>query len=85
MTDDEKFDQLKSALLKTLGADIEPDRATRAIVAACMLSEGMGMTFEVFDDPGEALQAIFSCVTKVGAQHGIDFHYQHGFKTEPVH
>lgn len=86
MTDDEEeFEKLKAALIKTIGSDIEPDRATNAIIAACMLSEGMGMTFEVFNDPGEALQAIFSCVEKVGKHHGIDFRYENGFESETRH
>ena len=82
MTDDEQFKKLKEMLINMVNTDIEPGRAEKSIVAACMLSEGMDMTFEVFNDPKEALEAIFSCCEKVSKRYGIEFHVAnlHGAK-----
>lgn len=72
MTDDERLTELKKALIDQLGEG-EVDRANKAIVAACMLSEGMDMTFEVFSDPGEAISAIVACISRVAERHGVRF------------
>ena len=76
MTDkNEEFEKLKSELIRLLGtvqpADIQ--RSEHAIIAAVMLSEGMDLTFDVFDDKHEAIEAIMSALTRVGKRHGVQF------------
>ena len=71
---EEDIKNMKTEELLDLLKDVDGEKAKRAVIAACMLSEGMDMTFELFDDPKEALEAILSAISKVGKQYGIEFH-----------
>lgn len=73
MNRDEQYEQIKAEFEELL-KDLDEPKAKKAVLAACMLSEGMEMTFELFDDPAQALSAIFSAVTKVGKLYGVEFH-----------
>ena len=69
---DEDFEGFKDAMIEMLeGKDV--GQAERVIMAAILLSEGIDMTFDVFEDRKEALQAIFSAINRVGQKYGVNF------------
>ena len=83
MKSDEYYEKIKAQFAELL-KDIEEPKAKNAVLAACMLSEGLDMTFELFDNPEHALEAIFSAVTKTGKHYGIEFHSVN-LKAEKLH
>ena len=74
-------------LLKILGLPAPPEdanqKAVDVILAAIFLSEGMDMTFEVFADKGQAIDAILGALKRVGKQHGIQFEAKNSM--HPLH
>ena len=81
--DSDDVDTLKEALITMIKSDKLNGQVGDAIIAACMLSEGMDMTFELFEDKWHAIEAILTALTKVGKQHGVKF--ESAVSSVPLH